>query len=195
MSAPLSTSNPYGASCRVCAHDALGEIDALLAHGASITELSRRFGVSGDSLYRHLRWHLRPALADSIKRSPEMRPAALVERLAEIANDARDARRAAYASGNAWLGARLGEAEMRSLVALADRFGISHDDAANDARDAASIARVLGDLARTVPGIADALAGAFARDDRHDLAAEIRAQRVNARTLSIPETTTREAIA
>lgn len=195
MSATLSTSNPYGASCRVCAHDALREVDELLAQGASVADLVQRFGLSRDSLYRHIRWHLRPALADSIKRSRETRPVALVERLAEITNDARDARRAAYDAGNAWLGARLGEAEMRSLVALADRFGITHDDAANDARDAASIARILGDVARTVPGIADALADAFARDNRHDLAAEIRAQGTHAHTISIHETTTREATA
>lgn len=190
MSTPLSTRNVYGRACLVCSHAQADSLDALIAGGASVAELSRRFGVSRDSIYRHTQWHLRPALAEAVKRSPDIRPAALVERIAAIANDARAARLSAYAAGNAWLGARLGEAEMRALVALADRLGIEHDDAASDARDAASIARVLGDVARAVPGVADVLAEAFDRDDRRDLADEIRAQGAQARAAAILETTT-----
>jgi hypothetical protein len=189
MSTPLSTRNAYGRACLVCSHSDADTLDALIAGGASVADLSRRFGVSRDSIYRHTTWHLRPALAEAVKRSPEVRPVALVERIAAIANDARDARLSAYAAGNAWLGARLGEAEMRALVALADRLGIEHDDAASDARDSASIARVLGDVARTLPGIAEALADAFDRDARSDLADEIRAQGAQARALTILETT------
>ncbi|GEM_PF-4521300 len=190
MTTPLSTRNAYGRSCLCCAHDDADNLDALIAGGASVADLSRQFGVSRDSIYRHTQWHLRPALAEAVKRSPEIRPAALVERIAAIANDAREARRSAYASGNSWLGARLGEAELRALVALADRLGIEHDDAASDARDAASIARVLGDVARTVPEIAAALAEAFDRDDRGDLGDALRAQAAKARAARlIPDTT------
>ncbi|MGX1701705.1 hypothetical protein [Microbacterium sp. NPDC055357] len=188
--APLSNASPYGASCRVCAHSELGTIDALLAQSAPITRLVQQFGVSRDSLYRHLRWHLRPALAESITRSPEMRPAALVERMADIANDARDARRVAYAAGNAWLGARLGEAEMRALVALAERFGVDHDRTADELRDAASIARALVVLARDDAHVAEAVAAAFDRDDRPDIAALVRgaASSISETTLTLETT-------
>ncbi|CAI9386536.1 hypothetical protein [Microbacterium sp. T2.11-28] len=188
MTTPLSTRNTYGRSCLCCAHDHADELDLLLAQGASINDVSRRFGVSGDSIRRHLNFHLKPALAAAIKAAPEMRPASFVERVLAVANDAQRARRAAYQTGNSWLAARLGDSELKALGVLSDRLGISHDDAANDLRDAASIARVMGQLVRSHPQLADVIADAFGSDDRPDLADEIRAQASKARVLTIPET-------
>ncbi|MFY0080030.1 hypothetical protein ABTQ07_20020, partial [Acinetobacter baumannii] len=91
-----------------------GEIDHALVASASVSQLSQQFGVSRDALYRHLKWHLRPTVQRAVVTVPDARPLALVERLADIANDARAARRNAYASGNAGLGARLGDAETRA---------------------------------------------------------------------------------
>jgi negative regulator of sigma E activity len=189
MTTPLSTRVAYGRSCLCCAHRDAVELDVLLAQGASINDVSRRFGVSGDSIRRHLNFHLKPALAAAVRAAPEMRPASFAERVLAVANDARAARIAAYQTGNSWLAARLGDSELKALAVLTERLGLSHDDAANDLRDASAIARTLGQLARSNAELADVIASAFDSDDRPDLADEVRAQATRGRVLSIPETT------
>lgn len=177
---PLSEHTAYGKSCTVCAHAELGEIDHALVASASVSQLSQQFGVSRDALYRHLKWHLRPTVQRAVVTVPDARPLALVERLADIANDARAARRNAYASGNAGLGARLGDAETRALDSLADRFRIDHGSVAADRAREAQVARAVDRALKHSPELAALVANELEAEGLHDLAANLRPE--------IPET-------
>lgn len=57
-------------TCRVCAHRELAQIDLSLTHHVSIRALSKRYGVSIDSLYRHQARHLSPALRAKLLAGP-----------------------------------------------------------------------------------------------------------------------------
>ncbi|KTS91726.1 hypothetical protein NS183_02915 [Microbacterium testaceum] len=148
---PQSEHTIYGRSCSVCSHADLGEVDAGLVAHTPIAQLARQFGLSRDSLYRHVKFHLRPVIAKTMTETPATRPMALVERLADIANDARAARATAYASGNAQLGARLGDAETRALDSMAARFGIDRDSLAADYSLAVKLTRAVDRAMQTSP--------------------------------------------
>lgn len=175
MPQPQSNANLYGRSCTVCSHAELGEIDAALVIHTPIAQLVRQFGLGRDSLYRHVRFHLRPAIQQTITSTPDTRPLALVERLADIANDARAARVSAYAAGNAALGARLGDAETRALDSLADRFRITHDDVATDRAKVAKLARALDVALEQSPELGVLMADALDAEGLSELAADFRA--------------------
>lgn len=175
MPAHQSTPSLYGRSCSICAHDELGEIDAALVVHTPIAQLVRRFDVSRDALYRHVRYHLRPAIQQTITSTPDTRPLALVERLADIANDARAARVSAYASGNAALGARLGDAETRALDSLANRFKIDHDSLSADRTKVAQLARALDTAVEQSPELGAFMADALEAEGLTQLAADLRA--------------------
>lgn len=169
-----SIANPYGAVCRVCGGPDRSEIDAQLSRGGSVTQLAQQFGLSRDSLYRHLKFHLRPAMQAALKAAPTFRPSALVTRIADVADAARDARVTAYASGNARLGAQLGDAEVRALQILTERFRIDHDDAADELRDANALAGALSELMHRAPKLAEVLADLLEQRQRPALAEQVR---------------------
>lgn len=185
--APQSNPSLYGRSCSTCSHSELGEIDAALVAHVPIAQLVQQFGVSRDSLYRHLKFHLRPAIQQTLTSTPSTRPLALVERLAEIANDARAARVSAYAAGNPALGARLGDAETRALDSLADRFRITHDDVAADRTKVSQLARALDVALEESPELAALVADALDAEGLSEMASAMRAD-----LPSIPETNPQE---
>lgn len=174
MNKPQSLHTHYGRECRVCSHDALGDIDAALLSSRPIAQLTQQFGLSRDSLYRHLRWHLRPAVQATLTATPSTRPLALVERLAEIADDARAARATAYASGNAALGARLGDAETRALEVLASRFRIDHDTLAVDRTKVSRLAKALDVALEASPALGLLMADALAAEGLGEMAVDLR---------------------
>lgn len=164
----------YGRHCVVCRHPDLASIDQALVDQHPITRVAEQFELSRDSVRRHLTWHLRPAIQRAASSTPDTRPLALVERVARIANNARDASHAAYATGNAHLGARLGDAELRALSTLADRFGITHDSVAEDHAEAAKDIRAMTRAMRSSRAVAEAMADALEAEGLTDNAAEIR---------------------
>jgi transposase-like protein len=171
---PLSEHTVYGRSCTICAHAELGDIDHALVANGSVSQLAQQHGVSRDALYRHLKWHLRPAVQQALPSVPSVRPLSLVERYAEIADAAQTARRSAYASGNAALGARLGDAETRALDSLADRFKIDHASVAADRAREAQVARAVDRALKLSPELAALVAAELEAEGLRDMAAELR---------------------
>ena len=174
MAKPQSQHTLYGRECSVCAHADLGDIDAALVASRPIAQLVQQFGLSRDALYRHLKFHLRPAIQQSLTSTPSTRPLALVERLAEIANDARAARATAYASGNAQLGARLGDAETRALEVLASRFRIDHDTLAADRTKVSRLAKALDAALEASPALGHLMADALDAEGLGEMADDLR---------------------
>ena len=179
-----SVSNPYGRSCSICGGGDRQAIDTALAQGSSVSLLSQQFGVGRDSVYRHLKFHLRPALRAAMKQAPEFRPSALVARIADVADSARDARVQAYAAGNSNLGARLGDAEVRALQVLVERFKLGHDDTTDELRDANALADALTELMPRAPKLAEVLAQLLDRRERPDLAERVRQLAAKAQPIS-----------
>lgn len=190
---PRSVPTPYGRACSVCSHPELPEIDAALSEGVEIVRLVRRFSLGRDALYRHVRLHLGPALREHLSSSPEFSAATLVERIADIANSARAARVEAYGIGNRPEGIRAGDAELRALAVLSDRFKVGSDEVAAQVSEAAAIARAVRSVAANRPELGEALALAFETDDRPDLADEMRTVAAEMRRKFL-ETTSREAL-
>ena len=121
-----------------------------------------------------LRFHLRPAMKAAMEQAPGFRASALVARIADVADAARGARVTAYSSGNAALGARLGDAEVRALSVLVERFRIGHDDTTDELRDASALADALTELMPRAPKLAEVLAQLLDRRERPDLAERVR---------------------
>jgi transposase-like protein len=107
--------------CRTCKHRELAGINLALARGVSVRALARRYGLSRDSLYRHLNGHLPPQLRASLIVGPDL----------DIDLD------------------KLRETESQSLlanlVALRGRLFLSLD-VAEECRDGTMLARIAGQL-------------------------------------------------
>jgi len=193
MTEPRSVSIPYGRACSVCSHPELPDIDAALSEGVEIARLVRRFSLGRDALYRHVRLHLAPALREHLGSSPDFSAATLVERIADIANSARAARVEAYGIGNRPEGIRAGDAELRALAVLSDRFKVGSDEVAAQVSEAAALGRAFRAVAGQRPELGEALALAFEADDRPDLADEVRTVAAKVRRKYL-ETMSREAL-
>ncbi|MFC3296434.1 hypothetical protein [Clavibacter michiganensis] len=74
-------------------------------------------------------------------------PAVVIMRVQEVANSARDLRDEALEKGNIAAALRAGDAELRALTALAERFGISSDTVARDLQAADDVYRAVGSTA------------------------------------------------
>jgi hypothetical protein len=67
--------------CSICHHPDVGQIDAALSGGGSISEISAKQGVSIDALKRHRANHLLPEMRVKLAADPELRD---VDVLAEM---------------------------------------------------------------------------------------------------------------
>jgi hypothetical protein len=109
---------------------------------------------------------------EALRTTEGLSPATLVMRAQEISNSARDIRDDALRAGNDAAALRAGDAELRALVTLADRFGITSDTVARDLHAADDLADAVGQVA-----IQSSAAGALladALDDRgHKVFADI----------------------
>lgn len=107
--------------CLTCKHRERAAIDLALARGVSVRALARRYGLSRDSLYRHVNSHLPPQLRASLIVGPDL----------DIDLD------------------KLRETESQSLLAnLVNLRGrlFSSLDVAEECRDGTMLARIAGQL-------------------------------------------------
>jgi hypothetical protein len=62
--------NPRIRACRTCQHPERSRIESLLAGGASLESLARKFALSKASLYRHLKNHVHPEDLEILRAGP-----------------------------------------------------------------------------------------------------------------------------
>lgn len=168
------TSSSNGRRCTVCSSTQLREITEALALGISGSQVSQRFGLSADALYRHIRnGHGVDAqtivLIDSLADSTDA-----LERIVEIADSARQTRRVAMASGNVLNATRAADSELKALGVMLTQLGV-RDSAILDALQATNqlvdaVARIVWDEPRLGTKLAEILDEAGA----HDLASSYR---------------------
>ncbi|AJW78481.1 hypothetical protein DZF92_00700 [Clavibacter michiganensis subsp. insidiosus] len=86
-------------------------------------------------------------MKEALRTVEGLSPAVVIMRVQEVANSARDLRDEALEKGNIAAALRAGDAELRALTALAERFGISSDTVARDLQAADDVYRAVGSTA------------------------------------------------
>jgi hypothetical protein len=139
--------NRVGRPCTVCASPHRAAIEGAAIDGERISRISRAFEVYPDSVRRHLYAHVDLKVKEALRTVEGLSPAVVVMRVQEIANSARDLRDAALEKNNIPAALRAGDAELRALVTLADRFGITSDTVARDLQAADDVFNAVGSTA------------------------------------------------
>jgi hypothetical protein len=129
--------------------------------GERISRISRAFEVYPDAIRRHLYSHVTLEVKEALRTTEGLSPATLVMRAQEIANGARDLRDDALHQNNISAALRAGDAELRALITLAERFGITADTVARDLRAADDLADAVVSTAANAPEAGALLADAL----------------------------------
>jgi DNA-binding transcriptional ArsR family regulator len=67
---PYDRSAQRRRQCKTCVHPERSRIEALLAGGASLDSIGRKFGLSKDTLHRHLKNHIHPDDLEILRSGP-----------------------------------------------------------------------------------------------------------------------------
>jgi len=153
--------NRVGRPCTVCTSPHRAAIEGAAIDGERISRISRAFEVYPDSIRRHLYAHVSLAVKEALRTVEGLSPAVVIMRVQEIANSARDLRDAALEKNNIPAALRAGDAELRALVTLAERFGITSDTVARDLHAADDVFNAVGLTAMKSPEAGELLAGAL----------------------------------
>lgn len=179
-----------GRACHVCRHPQRAEIERSLASGTvTYRAVARQYGMSRESVRRHVDAHLPIADRESVRAVSPAPALDLAAALADVADHAADTRRDADARGDDALALRAGRAEIVARLALADRLGITTADAHAELRDAEDLVSAVLVAMRDRPDLGDALADAMDSMGQTRAARDIRRRaalirETNARTLA-----------
>lgn len=169
-----------GGQCIVCRHASRAAIEAELSTGEhSIRGTARRWDISPESMRRHVRAHLDAELREAALGVAGLEGMTLVWRLMDLADAAREVRLHAEEQGNDKLALLAVRSEQQVLVDLASRFGVTSftaEDLTGLIDEANAMARVQGQLSRTMPALGEALANAYAAHGQPALAHQINKQ-------------------
>jgi len=152
-----------GRPCKTCSSQMRAEIESLLVAGVSVSVVSRRFSLSPAGVYRHLSAHLSPVLRAVLRGTEGVSTGTLLQRIADVADSARQARISALENGATTTALRAGDAEIRAITVLSERFDLSDVDVIDQILEGELLARAVGNIARNNPTIA------------HSMIAELRA--------------------
>ncbi|WP_435092807.1 hypothetical protein [Clavibacter michiganensis] len=133
-----------GRPCTICTSPLRQDIEGALVEGDRVSRVALAFGVGPDAIRRHLVKHVSPQVLDAMREVEGLNPSTIVGRLQELVDAARDARDVATDRGNIAAALRAGDAELRALVVLADRFGVTSDSVAQDLSSAGDFAQTIG---------------------------------------------------
>ncbi|TFC83720.1 hypothetical protein E3T23_01805 [Cryobacterium cheniae] len=109
--------------------------------------------MSVDSIYRHIRSHLAQDVRAALRGSQGLSTSDMIQRLADVANDALHARRAALEAGHTQNSLRAGDAELRALTVLLGRFGIDDLELIDQLKAGETLARAVGQATTRNPAI------------------------------------------
>lgn len=141
-----------GRPCEVCKSLKRKDLEEALYSHVPISQISQRYAISCDSIYRHIRNHAAPALKKSFKATESMNAASIAQRMLEIANAARDVRENAVSDSVAL---RAGAAELQTLQVMANRLGIAHESMMETVEGSLTLGRTIGELSKKHPGFGE----------------------------------------
>lgn len=144
--------------CSICNHPRRAEIEAGLLEGVELRVLVGQHSgsISTSALSRHTQQHLQPALREQALDTPAA-PTDLLQRLAEVADDARAARIRARDSGTASAQARAADTETRVLFGMLQTLGVKDTSTITAMAEAEKLAHAVGRFALANPMAAHAL--------------------------------------
>jgi hypothetical protein len=164
-----------GRPCSICTSQYRAQIEDGAVAGDRLSRLARDYGVGAESVRRHLHSHVAPDVADALRAVEGLSPTTLVMRMQEVADNARDLRDLALDSRNMSAAVRAGDAELRALALLADRFGITEATVSQDLRLAGDLAQAVGYAASRSPEARALLVDALDRLGHRGFADNLRA--------------------
>ncbi|WP_147374440.1 hypothetical protein [Microbacterium sp. AG238] len=159
-----------------------------LLAGGTFRGVARRFGLSSDSLRRHVRGHVADALRDDILDASGTRGVELASRVLDVMESARDVRLDAESDGRTAIAA--GRAELEALSFLQDRLGVTKVETGENVRDALDLLAAVRAIAREHPSVVLVLADGLEARGRTAWARQYREA-----IASLSESTTREVTA
>jgi len=170
-----------GRPCRICSSSDRQAIELALVTNTAVSSISNRFGLSVSGVNRHVKAHMAPELRETFRASQRLNARDLIARVAEIANDALSTRKAALVAGQDVAALKAGDAELRALSVLTNRFGIDDLLVLDQLTEAQNLARAVGSLASTHPDAVRTLAAALELNGATEMATALSAVLKNER--------------
>jgi hypothetical protein len=170
----ISRKTTMGRHSSVATHPERARVDRMLDDGVSYAEIARAMGlsISATSRYAIARKSELAKLADG-----DVAPSKYIERLVEIADHAREARRRARLSGSPVHQARMIKSEVDVITRLLSELGVSEDWLPEFVNQSEDLLRTLADVCDTNPEagrvVIDALAS---RESLRELAGNFRSR-------------------
>jgi hypothetical protein len=113
-----------GRACVTCRHPARAAIeDALVSGRSSIRGISRHFDIDSESLRRHVRNHLDPAVQEALRAVPGVSALDIAGRLLSVADDAHGVRVDAAEAGTACMSRSMAVVRSAEDAAPGSRLG------------------------------------------------------------------------
>lgn len=168
---------PSGRPCACCNSASKEALEAALVAGnATFRAIARRYGVSRDSVRRHVAAHLAPAVRAQIEAASPTPALDLAERLADALDHAAEIRRDADEAGDTRTALAAARTEADLAERLADRFGITTRSALTEIGDATALARAVFAALAADPALVHPLAQELEAAGRTAWARELRHQ-------------------
>jgi hypothetical protein len=165
-----------GPKCSLCVHPERQAIESALVAGEQISGdsgLCERYGLSASATHRHIALHLSPLMRSYLPADPFD----LYAVAREVAHRAGEVADAAYEAGDGALTLKAGDARLRAVTGLSDRFGVVEPNAAERAETVealTSLARAVFGVVRRDGVIGERIAQALDRAGEDELAADLR---------------------
>jgi hypothetical protein len=165
-----------GPICSLCGHPERQAIERALVAGQQISGhsgLCERYGLSASATHRHVALHLTPLLRSTLP----VDPFGLYEVAREVALRAEEVADAAYDAGDHALTLKAGDARLRAVTGLSDRYGViepNADASAELVADLAALATAVAQAARRDPRVGEAVVAVLEETNHAELARDLR---------------------
>jgi hypothetical protein len=166
-----------GPVCSLCAHPERQAIERALVAGEQISGhsgLCERYGLSASATHRHLALHLTPLLRSTLP----VDPFGLYEVAREVALRAEEVADRAFEAGDDALTLKAGDARLRAVTNLSDRYGTIEPNAGDSAElvaDLSTLATAVAQAARRDPRVGEGVCAVLDDTGHADLATQLRA--------------------
>ena len=162
--------------CSICNHPESEAISGEILAGVELRAIAARWdgSISTSALSRHAQRHLAPALRDAAQGTPAA-PVDLLQRMVDLADDARAARIRARDTGTPSAQTRSADLEVKVLQALLGQYGIDSGATVAAMADAEKLVKSVARYATEHPAAAPDLIGVIRSQDLTDFADQLEA--------------------
>jgi hypothetical protein len=173
----LGSATKPGPICTLCGHPERQAIERALVAGEQISGhsgLCERYGLSASATHRHRALHLTSLLRSTLP----VDPFGLYEVAREVALRAEEVADRAFEAGDDALTLKAGDARLRAVTNLSDRYGTIEPNAGESAEvvaDLSTLARAIAQAARREPLVGQVVCAVLDETGHPGLASQLRA--------------------